>query len=475
MAIPEALANQLAVLNAELDNRTRRHAKVEPYFEITEGATPIPSVVRSARMERAYRTLMGMSETPWGKVIVNSKLDRLEVTGIQSDNQAADDAVWGWWQEEAMDLESKLAHSSSLLDGRSHALIWPRQSGPRKGIPMVSLDDATQMVVRYAEGSRRERMSALRRWTDGEKVYSTLYTPDAIHKFWRPKNHREWKRRDVKGESWPLNNPLDVVPVVELAVNRRLKPGSFAHARGEFEDVTGLMDRINLLTFLGLVVAIWMGFPLRGVIGDRILRDDDQNPLPPFESRPDSVVQFENPDAKLVEFKAADRSNLSVFAELTELAAATSTPRHYLPMDGGISNVGEPTIRAFEGGMHATVNASHKPSLGEGHEEIMRLGGMMLPDPVELGPKAMTVWADHESRSLGERADAALKLSQAGLPWQGVAEMALNLSQDAITRFESMQSSGALGDLIRGVQAPVIPPPEVSVAAPNGSNGVPAR
>lgn len=470
MAIPEALANQLAVLNAELDARTRRHEKVEPYFEACDGRSPIPNVVRTARLEHSYRTLMSMSEAPWGKVIVNSKLDRLEVTGIESEDEAADKAVWGWWQDEAMDLESKLAHSSSLLDGRAHALVWPRVKGARRGIPQVSLDDVTQMVVQYEEGSRRDRAAALRRWTDGQTVYCTLYLPDVIHKFQRPKNyHAGWFRA---GES--LNNPLGVVPVVELAVNRRLKPGSFAHARGEFEDVTGLMDRINLLTFLGLVVAIWMGFPLRGVIGDIIEKDADGRAVPPFESRPDSVVQFENPDAKLVEFKAADRGNLSIFRELNELAAATSTPRHYFPMDGGIANVSEPTIRAFEGGMHATVNASHKPSLGEGWEEVMRLGGMMLPDAVELGPRAATQWADHESRSLGERADAYQKLAggDSGLPWQAAAELALNLGQDAIARYEASESGSVFGQLLREAQKPVERAPEVPVAASNGSSPV---
>lgn len=335
----------------------------------------------------------------------------------------------------------------------------------------MTLDDSTQMVVQYEEGSRRDRSAALRRWVDGKRVFCTLYLPDGIYKFEgrdKPTGWRDvqWERREAPGESWPLRNPLGVIPVVELAVNRRLVPGTFAHARGEFEDVTGLMDRINLLTFLGLVVAVWMGFPLRGLIGDVIRKDDDGNQLPPFESRPDSVVQFENPDAKLVEFKAADRGNLSVFAELTELASSTSTPRHYLPMDGGIANVSEPTIRAFEGGMHATVNASHKPSLGEGWEEVMRLGGLMLPEgAVALSPRAATMWADHESRSLGERADAALKLSQSQLPWQGVAELALNLSQDQIARYAAEQSGDVFGQLL---QEAMTPAPESNGAVPVG-------
>lgn len=449
------LRAQLVRLAAELDRRTIRHRKVEPYYEVREGLSPVPAAITEARLTNAYRHLTGMSGVPWGKAVVNSKLDRLEVTGIQSGDKDVDDTLWGFWQDNRMDLESKLGHASALLDGRCHALVWPSL---RDGVPRVTLDDTTQMVVEYEEGSRHERVAALRRWVDSDlSEYVTLYRPDGIYKFRRKKPTEigeEWQRRDVPGEEWPLPNPLGVVPVVEIGVNRRLKPGSFPHARGEYEDAMGLMDRINLLTFLGLVVALYMGFPLRGVIGDKIMVDDEGKQIAPFDANADSVFQLENPDAKLAEFKAADRKNLSVFAELTELAAATSTPRHYLPMEGGINNVSEPTIRAFEGGMHATVNASHKPSLGEGWEEVLRLGGMMLKVPVVLPARAGLLWADHESRSLGERADAALKLSQAGVPWQGVADLALNLGQDQIRRYEAEQSGTALGQLLRDAQRP---------------------
>lgn len=460
--IPELRA-QIKPLCEELDKRVKRHRKLEPYFECRDPLrVPIPEAISKSKLVNAYRSLMGMSETPWGKVVVNSKLDRLEVTGVQSGAKAADDAVWGLWQDNAMDLESKLGHAAALLDGRAHGMVWPDKAG----VPRFSLDDVTQTVVQFEEGSRRDRVAALRRWVDfDQREHVTLYRPDGIYKFSRKQpqdNGPTWVRREVDGEPWPLPNPYNVVPVVELAVNRRLKAGVFTHCRGEFEDVTGLMDRINLLTFLGLVVAIWMGFPLRGVVGAEILnKDDEGNPLPPFESRPDSVVQFENPEAKLVEFKAADRSNLSMFPELTELASATSTPRHYFPMDSGISNVSEPTIRAFEGGMHATINASHKPSLGEGWEELLRTGGRMLPDPVELSPRAALQWADHESRSLGERADAALKLNQAGLPWQAVAALALNLGQDQIRQYETQYAGSAITDLLRAARDP----------APSNGNG----
>jgi hypothetical protein len=328
------------------------------------------------------------------------------------------------------------------------------------GNPEVSLDDVTQMVVQYREGSRRHRVAALRRWAEGDQTFATLFRPDGIYKVRLAKTsgtgRTEWQQRDTEGEGWPLPNPLGVVPVVELAVNRELAAGGFAEARGEFEDETGLMDRVNLLTFLGLVVAIWMGFPLRGVIGGTVLRDDDGRPLPPFESRPDSVIQITDKDAKLAEFNAADRSNLAIFDELAQLAAATSTPRHYFPVAGAIANVSAETIRAFEGPLHATVNGSHKPSLGEGWEEVNRLTGKIVG--VDVPQWASTQWADHESRSLAERADAFLKLSQGSLPWAASAELALNLTQEQIRRYEAEQAGSAFATLLTAAQEPAQPP-----------------
>jgi hypothetical protein len=106
----------------------------------------------------------------------------------------------------------------------------------------------------------------------------------------------------------------------------------------------GLLDRINLLTFLGLVVAFWMGFPLRGVIGDKILRDDDGKPLPPFEVAADTVFQLENPEAKLASSGGRPRQP----EHLRRARAArdlTKTPAHYFPLETGLSNISADTIR----------------------------------------------------------------------------------------------------------------------------------
>lgn len=487
LAIEAELASQLKRLTTELDQRTRRHEVVKAYSQRTSKSMIPPAIVQ-ARLTRAYQHLMAMSEMPWGKLIINSKLDRLEVTGIDTGDTGLDERVWREiWQANAMDLESKLAHRAALRDGRAHALVWPAADG----MPEVTLDDVTQMIVEFREGSRRHRTAALRRWRDdNDKDFATLYRPDGIFKFRRKAPGEQemvkgcdWVRRDVDGEVWPLPNPFGVVPVVELGVNRDLAAGRFTWCRGEYEDETGLMDRVNLLTFLGLVVALWMGFPLRGVIGEkirwRVLQDDDGNALlddsgrarevadPPFDVHADSMFQLEDPQAKLAEYKAADRGNLSIYDELAQLAAATSTPRHYFPVAGAIANVSAETIRAFEGPLHATVNGSHKPSLGEGWEEVCRLGARMHPDQLVVPAHASLGWADHESRSLAERADAYTKLAggDTGLPWMAAAEIALNLTQEQIRRYAAENAGDALSRLITAASEPAANPAALADAA----------
>jgi hypothetical protein len=466
-ALMAELRVQLNLLGRVLTQRAGKARVLEMYGL---GDCPLPAAITQSKLTKAYKALMPMSTAPWGGLVVDSVLDRLEVSGIRDDDDAAAKTGWGIWQDNFMDSESKLGHASALTNGRAFAIVWPDDDGD----PEITLESAEQMIVQYREGSRRHRLAALRQWVDPDGMqFATLYRPDGVYKFQRkgklqdpalqatnnpvlPDAEAAWDVREVPGESWPLENPFGEVPVVELAVNRRLRPGSFGYARGEFENCTGLIDRVNLLTFLGLVVAFWMGFPLRGVIGDKILRDDDGKMLPPFNVHADEVFQLENPEAKLAEFKAADRGNLSIFDELAQLAYLTKTPAHYFPMSTGLSNISADAIRALEGGMHAKV-IDHKASLSEGWEEVLRLGGKVLN--VEMSARAELQWKDSESRSLAERADAASKLKDI-LPPMAIAELVLNITQSQWSRWQSMATSDAFAKLlVDTANPPAVPAP----------------
>jgi hypothetical protein len=459
----------LASLGTVLAGRASNERKLDRYYE---GNCPLPEAIVRARVTRAYRMLMGMAEAPWGSLVVNSVQNRLEVTGINSGDKVTDDALWGVWQDNGMDAESKLAHNASLVSGRAFALVWPDDLSQQ---PDITLDNSSQMVIRYREGSRRRREAAMRFWTDEDdkRPYANLYLPDGIYKFVGPKNSSgvsgvQWMRRDVPDEVWPVDNPFNIVPVVEIPVNRRLKPGAYGYARGEYEHCTSLIDRINLLTFLGLIVAFWQGFPVRGLIGDKIIRDDDGNIIPPFELGADQIVQLENPNAKFADFTAADRSNLSVYAELDQLATITGTPRHYFPLQQGMSNLSADAIRASEGSLVAKI-PDHKASIGEGWEETLRVSGMMLDQPVELSQRAELQWTDHETRSLAERADAAVKLKDV-LPQSAIIEYVLNATASQMARWRTERAGDVMSTLLATASQPTLSTlTPVPTPATNGS------
>lgn len=455
-------APRLEVMLTELDRRATAARKNTLYLD---GCAPVPKAVQSAKLTKAYDMLMPMSSAPWAALAVDSVQDRLEIGGIRTGDVSMDERLWREvWQPNALDSQSKLAHNGILTNGRAFATSWP---DPATGEPEIVLDSAEQMIVLYAEGRHqaRHRIAALRRWCDeDDRHYLTYYTPTALYKFQQAAEQRDvdssfqaggkwWEKREEstpagEPEPWPLPNQYNVVPVVELLTNRRLKSGGYPYARGEFEHCLGLLDRINLLTFLGLVVAVWMGFPLRGVVGDKILRDDDGNALPPFESKPDSVMQFESPEAKLVSFDPADRKNLSIFGELAQFAYVTKSPAHYFPMESGLSNISADMIRALEGGLHAKVDGIHKPFIGESWEEVVLVGGLMLPEPIKVPRSTEMWWLDKQSRSLAEMADAAVKLKDL-LPNTFIAEKYLGFTQEEISRIQADTAGSALDQLLR--------------------------
>lgn len=485
--IPADIERELKDLCQQLDRRCSLVGILDRY---REGDSPLPPAITQAGVTKAYRMLMPVSEAPWASLVVDSTMDRLEPDGIATGTKTMDKAIWDVWQSNSMDSESKLAHDAALVHGRANALVWPKEG---EDVPQISLDGADTTVIRYAQGSRRQRVSALRRWIgDDKKPYATMYLPDQIFKFIGPKDSSgtgettKWTPRMVDGEDWPMTNKFGVVPWVEIAVNRRLKPGSFPYARGEFTHCTGLIDRINLLTFLGLVVAFWMGFPLRGTIGEKIrtevLTDDKGEPIidarsgkpkaravPPFDAMAPGIFQLENPDAKVAEYTAADRRNLSVFAELDQLATITKTPRHYFPMETGMSNLSADAIRASEGSLHAKVTG-YKASLGEGWEEVLRLCGQMSKESIEVPPTAELQWKDHESRSMAERADAASKVKDL-FPWQLVAAKFLDMSQSEIDTIATQRGGDVIGQLAAAATAQ---PVQVAVNAPVPANGQPS-
>jgi hypothetical protein len=262
------------------------------------------------------------------------------------------------------------------------------------------------------------------------------------------------------GQDWEIANPGgDVPPVIEISTNCELDDSCYGTASGDFESCIGLLDRINVLEFLRLVIAFTSGFPIRAVIGEKILRDDKDVPLAPFKLAADVIAQFEDPKVSIQEIQAADLKSFgeAIDHDVETLAGITQTPAYYL-RSIPIQNVSADAIRASDSPLNARVD-DHKPELGEGWEEVMRVSALMLPEPVIVPADAEVRWVNRENRSLSERADAATKLS-AIMPWQALAEICFDATQDQIARWEAMRAADSLNGLLNA------PPPAVPAPVP---------
>lgn len=470
----DALRGWLKKLNDELDRRMPTVNKLDRYFD---GDHPPPNHVKTIRAETEYKELLAQAVTNWPELIVSSVKQRLAVTGFRFADEGADSDVWDLWQRNALDARSGLVHEATLVNGRAFAIVWSDGKGGVKITP----EHASTTVVAYAtDGHTRE--AALRRWQDGSRWYCTLYLPTGIYKFQGPEKEGtvplpdKWERRQPGDESWPLANPLRVVPVVEFAVNRSLRPAAYGTARGEFQRVTPIIDRINTTIFCGLLAQAYASFPVRALIGvepdyeprvdsegDPVLDENNEqivDPVSPINNLAvDRLITVEDPDAKFISLPESNLKNYIEAAEshVRHLAAITQTPAHYLL--GEMVNLSADAIRAAEAGLISKISG-HKIGLGESWEEVMRLALRVLDpdDPRGQQIDGETLWKSSESRSLAEQADAATKL-QTILPGEAVWERLLDATPQEMARWRSLAADAALTGLLA---AP--PPPEPAPA-----------
>lgn len=461
MPTDQELLAQLTSMSSELDRRARGAQRLDDYHD---GNHPIPDVVIRSKATKAYRLILDLADTNWPQLIVDSVDERLEVQGISLGDEELDKRAWDFWQTNGLDADSSLTHQSALTTARAFVIVWPSAGG---GAPDITPEHASTCIVQYAPGSRRVRVAALRRWEDAGRWYATLYRPDGVYKFQSKRlpgttnsySRTDWERREVPGEVWPLPNPFGpLVPVVEVAVNRDLRPSPYGRAFGEFERNVGHIDRINFATFSQIVAMTWSGFPLRALIGDPILRDDDGNPLAPFDVAADSLVQIENPDGKLMQLPEANLENYgkTIDRYVQQLAAITKTPPHYLL--GQLVNLSADAIRAAEAGLVSKVRR-HQNRIGEAWEEVFRLSLIAAGQDVPASAQgAQIIWKDPESRSMAERADAAVKLKDI-LPWQALASKVLAATPQEIQAWSEQRGADALSALIaQPAPAAAVPP-----------------
>ena len=422
----------------------------------------------------------------WAAVVADAPVERLAVTGIRPYGTEAETDVelWQDWLRTESDHLSDMAFLDAIVAKRAYALVW----GDADGRPVITWEHPSQAIVEYSPETRA-RLNGVKLWCDpdGSYDYATLYTPDAVWKWQRRRGLPErsllrsttgfyipmsgaaggmWEpRQPAEDDTWPIPNPLGVVPLVEV----QNKPRLLGEPLSDIDGTIAMQNAINLLWAYLFNAADYASFRQRIVLGaDRpkvpVLNEQGQvigeRPVDLDRFAVDRVLWITDPNAKVAEWAESPLDNYTRVMEtaVAHLAAQSRTPPHYLLLGKGLVNVSAEGMKVAETGLVKRTQEKTR-SFGRAVREVFRLAALVRGEVAKAAAVAegAVTWADVESRSEAQAVDAALKLRSMGYPLEWVSRR-LGLSPTEIADVMAMLAREAavdpLGVLARSAQDP---------------------
>jgi hypothetical protein len=381
----------------------------------------------TARFKQTFGSLFTSLQSNWCPNVVDAAVDRLTVQGFRfGEDDQADRLAWDIWQANALDAESVIAHTEAGKLGAAYIMVSPPEE--EGGYPQITVEHPSQVTVEYSPANVRKRLAALKKWRGEDGYdYAVLYLPDSIHKF-RSKEKKRAGQGTSGTRDWITRpddpggrNPLGEVPIIPLFNKRKLLGGGVS----DLDTAIPLQDAINKELADMLVASEFAAFPQRVAMGIDVPKD-------PATGLPTAAVQleasiarfwaFEDKDARIGEFKAADLDNYvkAIAMLLQHLSAQTRTPPHYLL--GQMVNISGDALIAAETGLTKRVERK-QIDFSDSWEEAMRLAFKLKGDrdrAADLG--AEIIWKPAAMRSEAQVWDAASKMKDVNVPYEVIWE-----------------------------------------------------
>jgi hypothetical protein len=449
-----------------------RRPKVEEYEKYYGGDQPLTFATDEWKAANAAR-YSDFSDN-WCGTVVNAEAERLKPIGLTNLGKKSGSRLWDQLQMNEFDAQFSQGAVTALTTGRAFVIVWD----DGKGESLVTFEHPSNVEIEYDWENPRLRKAALKTWVDESTEYATLYTADQLFKWKRDRaadpNERDsqavqggtdavvdggWEPRFDDDSEWIITNPLGVVPVVEISNRPTLKGDPISEISG----VVPMQNAINLLWAYLFLAADYASMDARVMLATSppkipILDKDGKvigdRPVEMKDLREKRLITLTGDNARIDSWKAAQ---LDIFTGTIEvavghIAAQTRTPPHYLVSNKGLSNLSGDALVAAEIGLVQKSNefiTFTDPQL----REVIRLVAL-VKDEKKLADKARLAgitWQDREKRSESQLADALLKKSQMGYPFEYLLEEA-GKSPTEIERIMAMRKAEMDEALAAGVE-----------------------
>lgn len=456
-----------------------RRPQVEEDEKYYLGDQPLSFATEEWRKANATR-YSGFSDN-WCGTVVNAEAERLDPIGVTGIDREAARTLWNALRQNEFDAQFSQGVVTSLTAGRSYVMVWADAAGE----PLVTVEHPAHVEIEYDWENPRIRKAALKTWVDDKEEFATLYTADEVFKWKRKrpeiKNDRDsqaaqarsgasagggWEvRQGGRDDTWPVKNPLGLVPVVEI----QNRPTLLGEPVSEIRGVKPMQDAINLLWAYLFLAADYASMPARVALGTSppVIPIIDKESGEVVGTRPvdmkdfseKRVVFLSGENAKIDQWEAA---RLDVFTDTIEIgvghiAAQTRTPPHYLVANKGLSNLSGDALTAAEIGLVQKSNefiTFTNPSI----REVLRLIALVLDQAglVSEARLATIVWKNREIRSESQMADALVKKRQMGYPLEFLMELEGNDPETVdrvLAMVEQEQADAQLDRAVRELNA----------------------
>ena len=325
-----------------------------------------------------------------------------------------DTPEWKLWQRNRMDGRQGLVYRACLLYGHSFVVV---DNIDPENITYDIL--STRNTVAYfrdpVNDIRPSHVLTIKSYPRSEKVPGLAILWDDVYR-WEMTYTFDGKFR-VKGK--PFAHGLKKCPVVRYTCFM----DDEGRTRGVVLPAIPLQDRLNQATFSTNVTADFGAFKVRyaaGLMpafkkdenGDLILGADGE-PIPePIEVTQSSMLLSDDPQTK---FGQLDETPLDGYIRQEEQAARNFTTLSQFPPLASIANLANLSAEAWsaaEAQFTRWIN-SFQISLGESHEELMRLGALASGDMEGAESYGGEVrWRDMSTKTVAVQMDALGKAAQ---------------------------------------------------------------
>jgi hypothetical protein len=237
-----------------LGARRNVHTNAESYYQGSHR-----EVFANARWSFLFRE-NGTYVLNYCKTIVDTVLDRLEISTVEATTKAAQKAVDEMWEENELQIDATEIHRRALVYGECYAMVWPDDDGD----VTITYNSPLTTVMVYDEENPRVKKFAAKLWEvcnvlGVKTTFLNLYYTDRIEKYSR-QGELSIVGAGGDGNGWSLNeiveNPFGQIPVFHFRTHRPF--GTPEHAAA-----IGAQDAINKLVNNHMLTVDYQGAPQR--------------------------------------------------------------------------------------------------------------------------------------------------------------------------------------------------------------------